>query len=92
MRVIIDERAWSDLDNIALWIARDDPTAARLQVEKIRHVIGQLGELSGLSRNGRAEGTRERVVSGTKYVVVFEMQEKLRTLIVTGVLHCARKR
>jgi plasmid stabilization system protein ParE len=90
MRVIIDESAWSDLDNIARRIARDNATAARQEVEKIRHVIGLLGELPALSRDGRAKGTRERVVPGGRYVVVFEIWEKPRALVVTGVVHAAR--
>ena len=92
MRVIIDESAWSDLDNIALRIAPDNPAAARREVEKIRHVIGLLGEFPGLSRDGRAKGTRERVVSGSRYVIVFEVWEKPRALVVTGVVHGARNR
>jgi toxin ParE1/3/4 len=90
MRVIVDESAWSDLDNIAVRIARDNVTAARQEVEKIRHVIGLLGELPALSRKGRAKGTRERVVPGGRYVIVFEIWEKQRALIVTGVVHAAR--
>jgi plasmid stabilization system protein ParE len=92
MRVIIDESAWSDLDDIALRIARDNVTAALQEVEKIRHVIGSLGELPALSREGRAKGTRERVVPGGRYVVVFELWEKSRVLVVTGVAHTARNR
>jgi plasmid stabilization system protein ParE len=78
MRVIIDESAWSDLDNIALRIARDSATAAHWEVEKIRHVIDLLGELPALSQDGRAKGTRERVVSGGRYVIVFEIWKKPR--------------
>ena len=92
MRVIIDENAWSDLDNIALRIARDNRVAARYEVEKIRHVIGSLAEFPGLSRDGRAKGTRERVVSGTRYVIVFELWQKPRALVVTSVVHDARHR
>ena len=92
MRVIIDESAWSDLDNIVLRIAPDNPTAARREVEKIRHVIGLLGEFPGLSRDGRGKGTRERVVPGSRYVIVFEVWEKPRALVVTGVVHGARNR
>ena len=92
MRVIIDESAWSDLDNIALRIARENPAAARREVEKIRHVIGLLGEFPGLSRDGRAKRTRERVVPGSRYVIVFEMWEQPRALVVTGVVHGARNR
>ena len=90
MRVIIDESAWSDLDSIALRIARGSAIAARREVEKI--VIGQLGELPALSRDGRAKGTRERVVPGGRYVIVFELLEKPRALVVTGIVHTARDR
>lgn len=92
MRVIIDESAWSDLDKIAVLIARDNPAAARHEVEKISHVIGLLGEFPGLSRDGRAKGTRERVVPDSRYVIVFEMWEKPRALVVTGIMHTARNR
>jgi plasmid stabilization system protein ParE len=92
MRVIIDENAWSDLDSIALRIARDNGTAARREVEKIRHVIGLLGELPALSRDGRAKGTRERVVPGGRYVIVFEMWAEPQALVVTGIVHTARNR
>lgn len=92
MRVIIDESAWEDLNNIAGRIAEDDASAARREVDKIRHVIELLGELPGLSRDGRAKGTRERVVPGGRYVVVFEMWEKSQALVVTGVVHAARNR
>ena len=92
MRVIIDESAWSDVEDIARRIARDNASAARTEVEKIRHVIGLLGELPALSRDGRAQGTRERVVPGGRYVIVFEVWMQQRTLVVTGVVHTARNR
>ena len=92
MRVIIDERAWNDLDDIFLRIAPDNPAAARREVEKIRHAIGMLGEFPGLSRGGRAKGTRERVVPVSHYVIVFELWETPRALVVTGIVHGARNR
>ena len=92
MRMIIDENAWRDLDNIALRIARENPAAARREVEKIRHVSGLLGELPALSRDGRAKGTRERVVPGSQYVIVFEVRQQQRALVVTGIVHGARDR
>ena len=92
MRVIIDEHAWSDLDSIIRRIARDNPAAARGEVKKIRHIIGLLGEFPGLSRLGRAKGTRERVVPDSRYVIVFEVWGKPRVLVVTGIVHDARNR
>jgi toxin ParE1/3/4 len=92
MRVIVDENAWSDLEHIARRIAADNPSAAQAQIEKIRHAIDQLGAFPGLSRPGTVKGTRERVVAGTEYIVVFELWKKPSAVIVTGVVHGARNR
>ena len=92
MRVIVDEAAWSDLDKIGLWVAKDSPEAARHELEKIKHVIKQLGRFPGLSRQGRAKGTLETVVAGTSYIVVFELWEKSEAVVITGVVHGARNR
>ena len=90
MRVIVDEVAWSDLDKIGSWIAKDSPEAARRELEKIEHVIKQLGRFPGLSREGRAKGTWESVVAGTSYIIVFELWPA--AVVVTGVVHGARNR
>ena len=92
MRVIVDEAAWRDLDKIGSWIAKDSSQAARRELEKIEHVINQLGRFPGLSRQGRAKGTLESVVAGTSYIVVFEVWEKPEAVVVTGVVHGARNR
>lgn len=92
MRLIIDEEALNDLDRIALRIGRDNPLAARSEIEKIRHVIGLLAEFPGLSRPGRVEGTRERVVPGSRYLIVFEIWQKPRAIVVTSIVHGARER
>ena len=62
MRVIIDESAWSDLDSIARWIARDDATAARREVEKILAVKKE--EVKPTFRLGFEEGDVVRIISG----------------------------
>jgi plasmid stabilization system protein ParE len=89
--MIIDEGAWSDLEGIARGIAEDNAIAARREVEKIRHIIGLLGELPMLSRPGRAKGTRERIVPGGRYVIVFELWEP-QALVVTGIAHTSLNR
>jgi plasmid stabilization system protein ParE len=61
MRLIIDERAWRDLDDIAAWIRRDNPGAGPREVEKIRHVIGLLVDFPDLARPG-CEPTQRRSV------------------------------
>ena len=92
MRVIVDEAAWSDLDKIVTWIAKDSPEASGRELEKIEHVIRQLGRFPGLSRQGRAKGTFESVVAGTSYIVVFELWAKPQAVVITAVVHGARNR
>lgn len=55
------------------------------------HVIGLLGAFSSLSRDGRAKGTRERIVPKSRYVIVFEIWEKPLAVVVTGVVRGARR-
>ena len=64
----------------------------RRELEKIEHVIKQLGRFPGLSRPGRAKGTWESVVAGTSYIIVFELWERPAAVVVTGVIHGARNR
>ena len=92
MRVIVDERAWRDLADIANWIGRDNPAAGRREVEKIRHVIGLLADFPGLARPGRARGTWERIVPRSPYIIVFEKSARPGALIITAVVHAARDR
>ena len=92
MRVIVDEGAWRDFEGIARRIAADNPLAARAQVERIRHVIDQLAAFPALSREGAVQGTRERVVPATKYIVVFQLSQNPSAIIVTGIVHGARNR
>ena len=92
MRVIVDESAARDLEHIARHIAVDNPSAAQTQIKKIRHVIDQLAAFPALSRPGAVQGTRERVVAGTEYIIVFELWRKPSAIIVTGVVHGARYR
>jgi plasmid stabilization system protein ParE len=92
MRVIIDERAWRDLDDIAAWIGRDNPGAGRREVEKIRHVITLLADFPDLARPGRARGTWERVVPHSHYIIVFQRSEDPHALIIGSVVHAARNR
>ena len=92
MRVIVDERAWRDLADIAAWIGRENPAAGHREVEKIRHVIGLLADFPPLARPGRARGTWERVVPRSRYIIVFEISARPRAIIVAAVLHAARDR
>ena len=92
MRVIVDTAAWSDLNDIGGWIAKDDPQAARRVLRLILQTAAQLELFPRLARRGRTPGTWERLVPGTPYIIVLELPENLPAIIVTAVVHGARDR
>jgi plasmid stabilization system protein ParE len=92
MRLVVDVAAWDDLNHIGAWIAKDNPSAARAVLEKILQTIEHLHAFPRLSRPGRARGTYERVVAGTPYIVVFELQRHPTALVIVAVAHGARNR
>jgi toxin ParE1/3/4 len=51
-----------------------------------------LKDLPNAGRAGTAEGTREWVVRGMPYIIVYELREEIGELHVLGVFHLRRKR
>jgi len=92
MRVVVDAKAWTDLDRIGAWIARHNPRAARDVLRTILETIAQLERFPRLARPGRVRGTHERVVSGTPYVIVFELWNEPPAIVITAVAHGRRNR
>jgi hypothetical protein len=61
MRVVVDNKAWADLDQIRADRQRRSE-AARQTLRRIFHTIAQLERFPRLARPGRVRGTFERVV------------------------------
>ena len=74
MRVRWLRTALRNLDEEASFIAADDSVAARLVVERVLEAVAQLAEQPGLGRPGRVHGTRELVVSKTRYIVPYRVR------------------
>jgi toxin ParE1/3/4 len=92
MKVVVDAKAWTDFDQIGAWIAKDNPHAAREVLRSILAMIAQLERFPRLARPGRVDGTYERVVPGTRYIIVFELWNEPPALVVTAVAHGRRNR
>ena len=92
MRVIIDEEVIADIDRRAAWIAKDNPASARATVAVIFEAIDRLELFPGMGHPGRVPGTFERGVSGTRYVIVYELQKRPTAIVVTAVFHSAQNR
>jgi toxin ParE1/3/4 len=89
MRVRWLRKALRNLDDEASFVAADDAAAARLVVERVIEAVAQLAEQPGLGRPGRVPGTRELVVSKTRYIVPYRVHGD--TIEVLGVFHTSRR-
>lgn len=92
MRLVVDATAWQDLNDIGTWIGKQSPEAARRVLTRILQTIEHLQSFPRLSRPGRVNGTYERVVTHTPYIVVFELWQKPAAVVVVAVVHGARDR
>ena len=89
MRVRWLRKALRNLDDEASFVAADDAAAARLVVERVIEAVAQLAEQPGLGRPGRVPGTRELVVSETRYIVPYRVQGG--RIEVLRVFHTSRR-
>lgn len=89
MRVVWTSGALADVDQIQDYVAQDRPIAA---YQLARALIGRTNALLAdnplAGRRGRAVETRELVVTGTPYIVVYRVLDAVEVL---AVLHGARK-
>jgi toxin ParE1/3/4 len=82
-------RALRDLDDVYAYVAADNPAAAGRLVEQIEEGVQRLSRHPRMGRVGRVPGTRELVIAGTPFLVVY-LLEADRAVILT-VLHGARR-
>ena len=71
------------------YIAKDKPLAAIGQDEQIERQINMLLAHPKMGRPGRVTGTRELVISGTPFVVIYRLQEQ--SIEVLRLLHSAQQ-
>lgn len=82
-------RALNDLENIADYIALDNPTAALAMIDTIESVTDGLADHPKRGRDGRIPGTRELVIPGTVYISVYRL--KPDRVEVLRVMHSAQQ-
>ena len=71
------------------WIADHDPAAALSLGDTIFAAVGRLAQFPNMAREGRIANTRELVVVGTPYVVVYRIEPA--AVLVLRVLHGAQR-
>ena len=81
--------ALRDLESAGEFIAEDNVKAARRMASRVQEAVEYLVEQPNIGRPGRLDGTRELVVSGTPFIVVYWIRDGVVQIL--RVLHHARK-
>jgi plasmid stabilization system protein ParE len=71
------------------YVAQDNAGAGQALIERILSIAERLRDFPRMGREGRVEDTRELVIAGTPFVVVYRVHR--RQVEVLAVFHAARK-
>ena len=89
MRIEWTRPAIRDIREAADFIASDNPGAAARMAERVTEAVEWLPDQPNIGRPGRVPGTRELVVSGTPFLVVYRVRGA--AVQILRLLHHARK-
>ncbi len=81
--------ALADLDELMVYIAKDNPEAATDVAGKIWETTRMLPNHPAMGKPGRVPGTREMIVTGTSYIVPYRVVAN--EVQILRILHGARK-
>lgn len=88
-RVEITPEAERDIRAIATYIRKDNLSAAIRVVSEIKEQVIALAQFPNMGRSGRIDGTREMVLGGLPYIVIYQVGDN--TAYVVRVLHGAQQ-
>jgi toxin ParE1/3/4 len=87
MRIRWTEGADGNLDQVEEYIAQDNPPAAVVSVHKIIEAAQMLADYPTIGKRGRERGTRELVVAGLPFIIIYVVHRE--ELVIIRVLHTA---
>jgi addiction module RelE/StbE family toxin len=79
--------ALQDLRHLHEYIAEDNPSAANRMVTRIQDSTQRLKKHPHMGRPGRVQGTRELVIAGSPYIVVYILGDS--EIHIVAVIHSA---
>jgi len=82
-------RALRDMQHLHDYIADDNPAAARRMVSRIREATSHLRRSPQIGKRGRIEDTRELVIAGTSYIMVYCLEGE--QVQIVAVIHSAQR-
>ena len=89
MRLEWSGPALQDLRDAGDYIARENPQAAAKMAARVLEAVEYLLEFPGIGREGRLSDTKELVVTGTPFIVIY--RQRVPTVQIVRVLHHARQ-
>lgn len=89
MKITWSATAIDDLARLRTYIARSNPKAAADTAARILEAVDHLVRFPAIGRAGRVPDTRELIVSGTPFIIVYTITGA--TLDIAAVLHAARQ-
>ena len=92
MKLVFDEHAIADLENIYNWIAQDSPATAKTVVDRLFSSTELLISFPFMGHAGHDPDTLEWVVPRLPYVVAYEVDRVRERVVVTAVFHGAQDR
>jgi addiction module RelE/StbE family toxin len=81
--------ALQDLQAAGDYIAKENPEAASHMAKRVRDAVEYLRDQPNMGRAGRLSGTKELVVSGTPFIVVYWVRKGI--IQVLRLLHHAQR-
>jgi len=92
MRLRYTADALAHLQSIFAFIDERNPAAARRVIADIRAAAERLRGFPELGRSGQWRGTREWVVQGSPYILVYQVGPQVDEIVILGVFHGAQDR
>jgi toxin ParE1/3/4 len=74
MRIVWTDLSLWDLAAARAFIARENPSAADRQMERVFAAVATLLQFPEIGRSGRREGTRELVIGRTPYIAAYRLR------------------
>jgi toxin ParE1/3/4 len=90
MRIVWREQARDDLLEAIAYLRERSPAAALRISQVVPKKVKLLAEQPHLGRPGRVENTRELVIAGTPYIVVYTVDSLINSVVILRVLHGRR--
>jgi toxin ParE1/3/4 len=78
-----------DLQEAGNYVAAENPQSANKMAARMLEAVEYLLEYPGIGREGRVADTRELVVTGTPFIVIYRLRAP--TVHILRVLHHARQ-